>query len=178
VDAPIGWRAPKLIGEQLNLWVSLSQKLREGTLSPLLASSIICRQIAPPAQPVVTYEAARECGTVLAKQTGTISVSHGCGPIRRTCDSKQIHGLWPKPPELTVAKCHLCVRSICLINRNGIRVHSASQVVHQKKPNSSLASSVIISGDQGGLSVTSTLTSPAPSSAFSVSRTSATNCGP
>jgi len=45
----------------------------------------------------------------------------------------------------------------------------------QNMPNSSRAASVINSGDQGGVSVTSTLTSPAPSSDINVSRTSATN---
>ena len=48
----------------------------------------------------------------------------------------------------------------------------------QNMPSSSRASSVINSGDQGGVSVTSTFTSPAPSSAVNVSRTSATNWGP
>ncbi len=45
----------------------------------------------------------------------------------------------------------------------------------QNIPNSSRAASVINSGDQGGVSVTSTFTSPAPSSDINVSRTSATN---
>ncbi len=48
----------------------------------------------------------------------------------------------------------------------------------QNIPSSSRASSVINSGVQGGESVTSTFTSPAPSSAVNVSRTSATSWGP
>jgi uncharacterized membrane protein HdeD (DUF308 family) len=48
-------------------------------------------------------------------------------------------------------------------------------LLDQNMPNSSRAASVINSGDQGGESVTSTLTSPAPSNDISVSRTSATS---
>jgi hypothetical protein len=54
----------------------------------------------------------------------------------------------------------------------------ALQELAQNIPSSSRASSVIISGDQGGVSVTSTFTSPAPSSAVKTSRTSANNWGP